>query len=404
MIEVQNNNFYTITEINQFISDIFANVEPLQNIGLVGEISNFKGPNKSGHFYFSLKDDKSVISAIIFKYNALHLNTNFKNGDQVLVIGNISSYPGYGTYQIIIKNIIPYGQGQLLVKREELKKKLYEQGYFDPSHKLPIPQYVTKVAIVTGLNSAASADLKHNLKRRWPLTEILEFNALVQGESAPKDIIRALNEAIEANPQIIIIGRGGGSIDDLSPFDNEELVKTIYDCKIPIISAVGHEINQSFCDLVADIYASTPTGACEYAVLDINEVINDIENLVINIKSSVTTKLNSYQTLISKYLSNKKMNSIDGLFDFYTEKIKNSYENILNKYKNKITNYQNKIQNSLIKVNAQNPLGLLSKGYSLSYKDGKILNSIKDIYINDTLEIEFSDGKVLVEVKEIGKK
>ncbi len=399
MIQINNNNFYSISEINEFISGIFTNIEQFKNIGLVGEVSNFKGPNRSGHIYFSLKDEKSVIPAVIFKYNALSIDTEFQDGDQILVVGKLSCYATGGYYQIVINKVFPYGKGNILLKRERLKQKLLKEGYFDVAHKKPLPEYPFKIAIITGLNSAASLDLKVNLNRRWPIGEVFEFNPLVQGKEAAKDIIAKLKEAEAIKPDIIIIGRGGGAVEDLSAFDDEELVKAIYHSNIPIISAVGHEINQSFSDLVSDRYASTPTGAAELATPLLDDVIEDISQLFSNIISIAKSKIDTLSNKVNSIKKSGNITNINLIIKNYLDKIKQLNETIKTNYINVLKMLQSKVEKYKALCNSNSPLNILNKGYSITYKDKKIVSSVKDVKTGDNLVIKLKDGDINVEVK-----
>lgn len=399
MIEIENRTYYSVNEINQYIKSIFDNSYNLQNIGLIGEISNFNGKNRTGHFYFSLKDDNSSINCVLFKYDASHLDLAIKNGDQVLIIGNISSYPPNGTYQIIVKNIILYGEGNLLLQKEKLKEKLYKEGIFDIAHKKEISKYPSSIALVTGKNSAASRDFEFNLLRRWPILKIRNFYALVQGNEAPSDLIRALKEADESNSDIIILGRGGGSSEDLSAFDDETLVRYIYNLKTPLISAIGHEINQSLVDLVADKYASTPTGACEIAVPNIEDVYNDIIQYNTNISNLFTNRINKYMLKIEKIKANRRLNSLTYYLEDHIKNITLKYEKIKSQFKEKLTKYEYLINECNLKIKSQNPKKILKKGYAIVYKEDELILSKKDIKISDRLKLEFNDGVIEVEVK-----
>lgn len=398
MIQINNNNFYTISEINEFIKELFYSVPQFKNIGLIGEVSNYKGQNRSGHCYFTLKDDNSTLSAVIFKYDFNNLDFDFKNGDEILVIGSISCYDKNGTYQIIINKVFPYGKGKLLLKREELKNKLLKLGYFNNEHKKRISAYPIKIAIITGLNSAASADIRKNLKRRWPIAELYEFNTIVQGEQASKDILRGLNEAYKINPDAIIIGRGGGSSEDLSAFDDEELVKALYECPFVTISAVGHEINQSFCDLVCDYYASTPTGACEIAVPDMEEVINDIEHILNHILDKVNYYIKNNEMLIMKIINNKQLFNVSLLVEKQINRIKEILNRIIQLSDKKIISFDAIIKENLAKINSIDPNNILSKGFSLVYKGEKLVKSKDDINLHDRLILKLKDSDIEVEV------
>ena len=283
--------YYSISQINEYIKVLFDNTITLKGIYLKGEISNYKGRNKSGHIYFTLKDDKSSLNAVLFKYDSFSLNFEPKNGDEVLVYGSISSYPPSGTYQIICKSITPYGVGASFLKKEALKQKLFKEGIFDSEHKKKIPAFPMKIGIITAKNSAAALDFDFNIKRRFPLVETIFYFSLVQGENAAADLIKNLTKADNDNLDLLIIGRGGGASEDLSAFDDENLVRCIYNLKTPIISAVGHEINQSLCDLVSDKYASTPTGAAEMAVPDVEDILTDLRQQKSYLDSLLMSKI-----------------------------------------------------------------------------------------------------------------
>lgn len=398
-----NNKFYTISEINSLIHEIFNSSEFFHGISLKGEIANYKGPNKSGHFYFTLKDKTSQISAVIFKFDSFSIKDELKNGDEVIVTGDISTYAPSGTYQIIIRQLYLYGKGKLLIEKEKLKKKLQEEGLFDEEHKKKIPLYPTNIAIITGKNSAAAADFKHNLLRRWPISNITFYETLVQGEKAPKEIIKSLSEALNNNPDLIIIGRGGGAEDDLNAFDNEELVRFIYEkVNVPIISAVGHEINTTFTDLVCDDHASTPTGACELAVPDIDEFINNLENINSIMKDRLMKKINFLQIDLLNYQKNSILTNFSNIIDSKLNYIEKSLTIIKANLQNKLSIYEHKIVATTNLLNQINPYNLLEKGYSIiKNSDGKIINNIDNIKLDDVLRITLYNGEIVAKVEEI---
>ena len=372
-----NNKFYTISEINSLIHEIFNSSEFFHWISLKGEIANYKGPNKSGHFYFTLKDKTSQISAVIFKLDSFSIKDEFKNGDEVIVTGDISTYAPSGTYQIIIRQLYLYGKGKLLIEKEKLKKKLQEEGLFNEEHKKKIPLYPTNIAIITGKNSAAAADFRHNLLRRWPISNITFYETLVQGEKAHKEIIKSLSEALDNNPDLIIIGRGGGAEDDLNAFDNEELVRFIYEkINVPIISAVGHEINTTF----------TPTGACELAVPDIDEFLNNLENINSIMKDRLMKKINLLQIDLLNYQKNSIFTNFSNIIDSKLNYIEKSLTIIKANLQNKLSIYEHKIIATTNLLNQINPYNLLEKGYSIiKNNDGKIINNIDNIKLDDVL-------------------
>ncbi len=402
MINVNNKDYYSIKEVNEYIKSLFDNTITLQGIGLIGEISNFRGRNRNGHIYFSLKDESASISAVMFKYDTMSLDFEMKDGDEVLVIGSISTYTVAGTYQIICKRIIPYGEGNLLLKKEMLKKKLAAEGLFDVNNKKEIPLYPNLIGVITGKNSAAERDFVFNLSRRNPMVKIKVYGAKVQGDDAPIDLIRAINECEKDAPDIIILGRGGGSIEDLNAFDDENLVRRVANCKIPIITAIGHEINLSLCDLASDAHASTPTGACEIAVSDIDDLFKDIENYKCSIETNLNAMINTYELRLKNISKNKSFTNIGSIFDGYASNILNLKTNIVNCINNLIISKSNELKVLDTKINMSNPLNLLKKGYALTFdSDGRVITNVSQLHGNDKLMIRYQDGQVKATVDEI---
>ncbi len=391
--------YYSISQVNEYIKVLFDNTITLKNIYLKGEISNYKGRNKSGHIYFTLKDDKCSINAVLFKYDTFSLDFEPKNGDEVLVLGSISSYPPSGTYQIICKNVSLFGVGDSYLKKELLKKKLFQEGIFNIEHKKQIPSYPINIGIITGKNSAAALDFEFNLKRRFPLANVTIIPSLVQGENAAQDLIKNLTLADEKSYDLLIIGRGGGASEDLSAFDDESLVRCIYNLKTPIISAVGHEINQTLCDLVADKYASTPTGAAEIAVPNIEDVLYDLSQTKNYLESLINSKITNLENRILKIKNLKYFQNIEGIYETYSNKI-SSLKDLLNlKISNYLDNFQKKIDLEKRSLELLNPNNLLKKGYSIvTDKDGRVVSSLDNVNIDDSLNIKISDGKILTKV------
>lgn len=392
---------YTVYELNSLIKDFFDTSEILHNIKISGEVSNFRGANISGHAYFTLKDEKSILKAVIFKYNFSLIKFNFKDGDKVIATGDINVYPPNGTYQLIIKKLELDGEGDILLKREKLKNKLFLEGYFSHDHKIKIPKFPKSIAIITGKNSAASEDLIANIKRRYPLIVLHIFYSLVQGEEAAKDIIDSLHMAVKTSPSTIIFGRGGGSIEDLLAFDDENLVKEIFNCKIPIISAIGHEINLSFCDLAADAYASTPTGAAELAVPDKNDLIASINQNKQYLDSLMSNAISRYESKLLKLINDTDIQSITSIYDEYLHKIDKNrilineiIDNRIDFWKQKLLHNENMIENI-------NPNAILKKGYSIVFdNNGNIITNIDTININDNLSIKLNRGFIKAKVEE----
>ena len=416
--------YITVTTLNKYLKNKFDTDPNIQTLGLKGEISNFKGHTR-GHLYFTLKDEGSRINAVMFSTYASKLNFVPKDGMKVLVVGRVSVYEPTGGYQIYVNEMMSDGVGNLYLQFEELKKKLSNEGLFDERHKKKIPKFPKKIGIVTAPTGAAIRDILSTIKRRFPSTETILFPALVQGELAAPDIVKQIKRADEYDLDVLIVGRGGGSIEDLWAFNEEIVARAIYDAKTPIISAVGHEIDFTISDFVSDLRAPTPTGAAEMAVpniIDVKNFINqlnirlnkDIENIIEFNKKRVDNLKTSYvlsnplatfeireqklDTLIDNL--NTKMKYIINLEEKKLDNIKKNYT--LNNPDSFLNNYNNTYELLLNKLNLLNPLSVLSKGYSVVTKDMKAIKDIKDINIKDKLDIRLCKVKlnVIVEGKE----
>jgi len=437
--------YYTITALNKAIKNMFEEKRELNNIHLRGEISNFKHHTR-GHFYFTLKDENSQLSAIMFAGNAKNINFEPVDGMKVLVSGKVTVYESSGTYQIYVNEMMQDGLGNLYLEFEKLKKKLEMEGLFKKEHKKPIPKYPLRIGIITAPTGAAIRDIISTLKRRFPIVDAILFPALVQGEDAKDDIVRNIKLANTYPLDVIILGRGGGSIEDLWAFNEEIVARAIYDSKIPIISGVGHEIDFTISDFVADLRAPTPTGAAELAVPNRMDVIMLLNQYNMRLIKAINTriklkeeKLNSlknsyvlknpislydkleqnfdnlYERLIMSINTilkheNEKLNTLRGSYIFknpemlYLDKAYN-YNELVNRldisikkiYDNKKNNYIN----LLSKLEVLNPITTLKRGYSVTRSGKKIINNIKDVKIGDIIETSLSNGKMESVIKNV---
>lgn len=417
--------YIKISDLNNYIKNILDNDIFLNKVYLKGEISNFKNHTR-GHLYFTLKDDESRISAIMFQNNATKLTFTPEDGMNVLVEGRISAYPAQGTYQIYVDKMEPDGLGALYIEYEKLKKKLASLGLFAKEKKKPIPRFPEKIGVITAPTGAAVRDIMSTIKRRYPMTEAILFPCLVQGKDAAPDIVRQIKRADSYGVDTIIVGRGGGSIEDLWAFNEEAVAYAIYECKTPIISAVGHEIDWTIADFVADLRAPTPTGAAEMAVptvLDINTLIDNYKiRLNKNIKNMVNTKFIKLRSLRQSFILKNPMSmyevkeqKLDSLIDTLNKdinKVLSDKDNNLNKIKMSVIlqNPYNLIKDKKIKfdllvntLKLVNPLGILDKGYSLAQINGKTIKSSKDVSINDLIDIKLHEGSIKAEVREINE-
>ena len=408
--------YITVTTLNKYLKNKFDTDPNIQTLFLKGEISNFKGHTR-GHLYFTLKDEGSRINAVMFSSSASKLNFVPKDGMKVLVVGRVSVYEPNGGYQIYINQMQEDGVGNLYLKFEELKKKLSTEGLFDPMYKKEIPKFPTRIGIVTAPTGAAIRDILSTIKRRFPSVETILFPALVQGELAANDIVEQIRKADDYNLDVLIVGRGGGSIEDLWSFNEEIVARAIFAARTPIISAVGHEIDFTISDFVADLRAPTPTGAAEMAVPNIVDVRNflnqldirlnkDIKNLIdINTKKLDTFKKNYVLTnpLATFEIKEQKLdnmfndlnNKINHILDIRAKKLDNIKTNYaLNNPDTLIYQFNNSYELLLNKLNLLNPLSILSKGYSVVSKDNKAIKDIKDVKIKDKINIKLYKGTI----------
>ena len=418
--------YLKISELNNYIKSVLDKDTFLNKVYLKGEISNFKNHTR-GHLYFTLKDDTSRISAVMFQSSAVKLTFVPEDGMNVLVSGRISAYPAQGSYQVYVDTMEPDGLGALYIEYEKLKKKLAAQGLFAESHKVPIPRFPERIGVITAPTGAAVRDIMSTIKRRYPMCEAILFPCLVQGRDAAPDIVRQIKRADAYGVDTIIVGRGGGSIEDLWAFNEEIVAEAIYDCITPIISAVGHEIDWTIADFVADLRAPTPTGAAEMAVPTVLDIKTLIDNYKIrlnkNIKNMVNTKFIKLRSLRQSFILKNPMSmyevkeqKLDTLIDILNKDIKNiinDKNNLLNKIKLSVVlqNPENLIKDKKVKfdllvntLKLVNPLGILDKGYSLVQIDNKIIKSSTDVKVNDILNIRLHEGSIKAEVKEVEKK
>ena len=415
--------YLKISELNNYIKSVLDKDTFLNKVYLKGEISNFKNHTR-GHLYFTLKDDTSRISAVMFQSSAVKLTFVPEDGMNVLVSGRISAYPAQGSYQIYVETMEPDGLGALYIEYEKLKKKLAAKGLFANEHKVPIPKFPERVGVITAPTGAAVKDIMSTIKRRYPMCEAILFPCLVQGKDAAPDIVRQIKRADAYGVDTIIVGRGGGSIEDLWAFNEEIVAQAIYDCVTPIISAVGHEIDWTIADFVADLRAPTPTGAAEMAVPTVIDIKTLIDNYKIrlnkNIKNMVNTKFIKLRSLKQSFILKNPMSmyevkeqKLDTLIETINKDIKNiinDKENKLNKIKLSVVlqNPHNLIKDKKIKfdllvntLKLVNPLGILDKGYSLVEVNNKIIKSSNDVKVSDMLNIRLHEGSIKAEVKEI---
>ena len=414
--------YISISQLTRYIKFKFDHDEHLGHVFLRGEISNFKAHTR-GHYYFTLKDETSRINAVMFSSNASKLLFRPTDGMKVLVTGRVSVYEATGGYQIYVEDMVEDGVGNLYVQFEELKKKLQQEGLFDPSKKKKIPKIPKTVGIITAPTGAAIRDILSTIKRRWPITKTILFPSLVQGASAAPEIIKQIEKAQEFDLDVLIVGRGGGSIEDMWCFNDEQVARAIYACKIPVISAVGHEIDFTISDFVADLRAPTPTGAAEMAVPNISDFYQYFGQIELRLEQAImtmiTSKKDQLETLKKSYILTNPIAMYqvkEQRFDSLFEKIhllmnsiianeKNNCQILKQKLENNIQkvleNEQHRYLHALNKLEILNPLLTIKRGYSITRNQDHVVTSIQQVKPHDKLKIEVTDGLIEARVEEV---
>lgn len=414
------NEYLTVSQINAYINKKLKFDNNLKNIYVKGEISNFK-TYPSGHSYFTLKDKNSQIPAVMFKGRRRYLKFEPENGMKVIVKGKIEVYERDGKYQLYASSITEDGLGELHIAFEQLKKKLDKEGLFDDAHKKEIPKYPKRIGVVTARTGAAVKDIITTIKRRYPYCEILVFSTLVQGEMASGQIVRQIRHAQNFNIDTLIVGRGGGSIEDLWPFNEEIVAREIHSCKIPVISAVGHETDWTISDFVADKRAPTPTAAAEIAVPEINEIKYKVTQLNQRINKSINDKLIQSKQKVDDISQKQIFKTPESIYEIKQMHLDNligklnfTSKDIISENKNKLLKIESRavLRNpeevtktkrelflrNVDKLTILDPLLTLKRGYSIAKIDDKVISSAKDVESGDELDIEFDDGTVNTKV------
>ncbi|MBE6700969.1 MAG: exodeoxyribonuclease VII large subunit [Ruminococcaceae bacterium] len=401
-----NNNILSVTELNQYIKSFFDTSPYLQDVYIKGEISNFTNHYKTGHFYFTLKDEGGVLKSVMFRSSVSTLKFLPENGMKVVAHGRISLYVKDGSYQLYVDSMEPDGVGALYIAFEQLKAKLEAEGLFSSQYKKPIPKYPAKIGIVTSPTGAAIRDMINVSKRRFPLAEIILFPCLVQGDNAPSQICKGI---IYFNTKLpvdtIIIGRGGGSLEELWAFNNEDLARTIFASKIPIISAVGHETDFSISDFVSDLRAPTPSAAAELALPDYRSEQENIFSKHNKISVLLNNKFSNLHTKIDSISMKKCLTSPKNFIDDKRITLDNLSTKLDDKVKVLLDKKGLSMSAVVSKLDALNPLKVISRGYSAVFKeDGKLVKSIDDVKVGDNIDFTTVGGSVSAVVEKIVKK
>ncbi len=419
-------NALTVTALTKYIRYKFDHDDHLKDLLVEGEISNFKH-NVRGHFYFTLKDDHASISAVMFRSDAMKVQFKPQEGMKVILRGYISVFEQAGSYQIYVKNMNEVGLGNLYQAYLQLKEKLEKQGWFDEKHKQPLPLYPKQIAILTSATGAAVRDIIHIINRRYPLVKLLIYPTTVQGDNAKHEIVENIHKAHQnPNNDLIILGRGGGSIEDLWAFNEAIVAEAIFTSTIPIISAVGHETDFTIADFVADKRAPTPSGAAEIAVPDQRILHRDIQRMKQRLEDTLVGSIKDKNYQLTQVLDRYIMKEPNRLLMAYSQRFEHLNESLrlvhphrqLKNSADKLTELrvqlsrnfhhllnkkQDRFNTVLVNLDYVNPLSLMKKGYTLTRKNDVIVKSVKQISVNDTLETAFHDGVIEVTVNKVNK-
>lgn len=400
---MQNTLVMSVSQLNRYIKMNFDADENLANIFISGEISNFTNHYRTGHLYFTLKDDSAAVRAVMFNSSAKRLKFMPEDGMKVIARGRVSVYEASGQYQLYVDDMQPDGVGALYLAYEQLKEKLQKEGLFSELHKKPLPPYPEKVGVITSPTGAAVRDIINVLGRRFPYAEIVFCPVLVQGDGAHLQLTDAVNLFnSERAADVIIIGRGGGSIEDLWEFNDEGLARAVYNSDIPVISAVGHETDFTICDFVADMRAPTPSAAAELAVPDANELqyaLSALKNrMFLNVSSGIADRRSRLEYLTSK----GALKSPDEMLSNRSQRLDTAFSKMLSSYENRIGGKKVEFISAATALSKLDPMSVLMRGFAfVSDKNGKNVYSSQALAKGDKINVRFHDGSAVCEVKEI---
>lgn len=400
---MQNTLVLSVSQLNRYIKMNFDADENLANIFISGEISNFTNHYRTGHLYFTLKDDSAAVRAVMFNSSAKRLKFMPEDGMKVIARGRVSVYEASGQYQLYVDDMQPDGVGALNLAYEQLKEKLQKEGLFSEHHKKPLPPYPEKVGVITSPTGAAVRDIINVLGRRFPYAEIVFCPVLVQGDGAHLQLTDAVNMFnSERAADVIIIGRGGGSIEDLWEFNDEGLARAVYKSEIPVISAVGHETDFTICDFVADMRAPTPSAAAELAVPDANELqyaLSALKNrMFLNVSSGIADRRSRLEYLTSK----GALKSPDEMLSNRSQRLDTAFSKMLSSYENRIGGKKVEFISAATALSKLDPMSVLMRGFAfVSDKSGKNVYSSQALAKGDKINVRFHDGSAVCEVKEI---
>lgn len=395
----------SVSQLNDYVKGLIDASTFLSRVHIRGEITNFTNHYKTGHFYFTLKDDRSLLKVVMFASNASKIRFTPENNMEVLVTGRISVFPRDGVYQLYAESMEPLGKGALYAAFEQLKARLEAKGYFDPAHKKPLPPFPKKIGIITSPIGAAVADMKNILSRRYPLIEIVIYPALVQGEGAPQDLCRGL-EYFDAcgDIDIILLGRGGGSLEDLWAFNDERLARAVYQCRTPVISAVGHETDFTICDFVADLRAPTPSAAAELAVPEKNDLLAALEAYSVRLQNAAHRLTERKRDAFAALSGKKCFTSPLYLIERLNDELAALDRRISVSTEHKLASDKQRLAAVSARLAALNPMNVLARGYAAVFDENRnVIDTVQKVSVQDKLTLSLSDGTLDVTVEAVRK-
>lgn len=401
---MNNTTVITVSQLNFYIKSMFEENSVLSEIYISGEISNLTDHYRSGHIYLSLKDDKAALRAVMFAGNARRLKFKPEEGMRVIARGRVSVYEATGQYQLYIEDMQPDGVGAVNLAFEQLKKKLSAEGLFSSEYKKPIPKLPKRIGVITSPTGAAVRDIFQILNRRYPLAEVVFCPVLVQGDGAPTQLIDALNRFNKGSfADVIIIGRGGGSTEDLWAFNDEGLARAVFSSKIPIISAVGHETDFTICDFVADLRAPTPSAAAELATPNIDELILEVKNIRSFLPSTMTKRIDCEKQTVDKLSSSSVLSSPKKTLSTHQNELEITVSRLKSAFSEKIYAEHRTFEGLSARLDTLSPLAVLSRGYCTAYSGKKLIKSVDNIKPSDSVTVKFSDGSAECKVLDVKK-
>ncbi|MCI9004904.1 MAG: exodeoxyribonuclease VII large subunit [Lachnospiraceae bacterium] len=394
-------NVYTVGQVNAYIKNMFTQDFMMNRIYVKGEVSNCKY-HTSGHIYFTLKDETGALNGVLFAGNRRGLAFSMKNGDNVIVLGSISVYERDGKYQLYAREILPDGEGLLYQRYQQLKQELEDMGMFAAEYKQPIPQYIHTLGIVTAPTGAAIRDIQNITRRRNPYVQPILFPALVQGEGAAESIASGVCALDQIGVDVIIVGRGGGSMEDLWAFNEEIVARAIFECQTPTISAVGHETDTTIADYVADLRAPTPSAAAELAVYDIRELESMLLSQQLELNRSILERLERRKEQIRQYATRLELLSPGSQLNEGRQAVADLEEKLHLRMEAILTQKKHSLELYAQQLEALSPLNKLSQGYAfVSGRKGQAIRSVSEVSQGDLLQIHLLDGKITAEVKDV---